>query len=52
MDSQTQVYLTKLQSTRYGIKQGWYTVDPDGNPRFGPFATREACIDHATPPAR
>jgi hypothetical protein len=45
MSDQAPIYLTKLESLRRGIEQGWYVVDTDGNPCIGPFPTREACID-------
>jgi hypothetical protein len=49
MNDRTQVYLTKLQSLRRGIRHGWYVVDEDGNPCIGPFPTREACMDQIAP---
>jgi hypothetical protein len=52
MTDQTPLYLSKLQAIRRGVKEGWYAVDDKGSVRSGPFATREACIDHAAPSAR
>jgi hypothetical protein len=39
MSDQAPIYLTKLQSLRRGIEQGWYVVDGDGNLCVGPFPT-------------
>jgi hypothetical protein len=43
-DDLSPLYLSKLQSIRCGIGEGWYAVDDRGNPRRGPFLTRETCL--------
>jgi hypothetical protein len=52
MSDQAPIYLTKLQSLRRGIEQGWYVVDGDGNLCVGPFPTREACVQQTARQAR
>jgi hypothetical protein len=52
MNDHTALFLSKLQSMRRGIQEGWYAVDKDGNLCFGPFVTREACVNNTTPPAQ
>jgi hypothetical protein len=40
----TAQYINELQSTRRGIKDGWYAMNEDGVPSFGPFSNRETCL--------
>ena len=38
-------YVTELESDNRGIKEGWYAVSRNGSLRFGPFSSREICVD-------
>jgi hypothetical protein len=44
MNDERAIYLTRLQSIRRGVREGWYAVDTDGELQSGPFATREALV--------
>jgi hypothetical protein len=37
-------YFNEIQSSRRGIKDGWYAMNEKGIPAFGPFSNRETCL--------
>jgi hypothetical protein len=44
MPAPTPHYLNAQQSGHRGVVEGWYALDRDGEPSFGPFSTREGCL--------
>ena len=38
-------YVAAVESDNRGIKEGWYAVSRNGSLRFGPFFSREICVD-------
>ena len=38
-------YVSETKSNMRGIKSGWYAMDNDGNLVFGPFSSREECVE-------
>jgi hypothetical protein len=44
MNIHTARYFNEIQSNRRGIKDGWYAMNADGVPAFGPFSNRETCL--------
>jgi hypothetical protein len=43
-------YISEHKSDMRGIKAGWYAIEDDGNIFFGPFASREACVERLAQP--
>jgi hypothetical protein len=43
-------YISENKSDMRGVKPGWYAVEDDGNLSFGPFSSREECVqeNHST----
>jgi hypothetical protein len=37
-------HIDEGESDDRGIKEGWYAMRRNGTPRFGPFASRGACL--------
>ena len=50
MNAPTPHYINELQSDMRGIKEGWYAIEHDGNLAFGPFASREDCLNATMQP--
>jgi hypothetical protein len=44
MNIHTAGYVNEIQSNRRGIKDGWYAMNAEGVPAFGPFSNRETCL--------
>jgi hypothetical protein len=50
MNVPTPHYINEHQSDMRGIKEGWYAIEYDGNLAFGPFSSREDCLNATTQP--
>jgi hypothetical protein len=50
MNAPTPHYINELQSDMRGIKEGWYAIEHDGNLAFGPFSSREDCLNATAQP--
>jgi len=37
--------INEAQSDMRGVKEGWYVMDDEGKLTFGPFPTRDDCLD-------
>ena len=43
-------YIGENKSDMRGIKVGWYAIEGDGNIFFGPFASRQECVEKIAQP--
>jgi hypothetical protein len=39
-------HIQEEESSRRGIKEGWYAIRRDGSPGMGPFGSRDACVEN------
>jgi hypothetical protein len=44
------LYISEDKSDMRGIKPGWYAIEGDGNIFFGPFASRQECVERIAQP--
>ena len=43
-------YVNENKSDMWSIKPGWYAMDEDGSLSYGPFYSREECLNSGTQP--
>ena len=41
--------INEAQSDMRGVKEGWYVMDDEGKLTFGPFSTRDDCLNCLRP---
>ena len=43
-------HISEDKSDMRGIRHGWYAIEGDGNISFGPFASRQECVERIAQP--